>query len=222
MSGAAPLDAATQETLSAQLGIPIRQGWGMTELSPVGCTSPHETPLVHGTAGTLVASTEGMVVDDEGNSLPVGELGELVIRGPQVMLGYLGRPEATAETIRPDGFLRTGDLAYFDEGGNIYIADRLKELIKVKGYQVAPAELEGRLLEIEQVADAAVIGVPDERAGELPKAFVVKKPDVELSEEAVRAALAEKLAPYKLPDQVVFVDEIPKSASGKILRRMLK
>jgi acyl-CoA synthetase (AMP-forming)/AMP-acid ligase II len=223
MSGAAPLDAEMQQGLTSQLGLPIYQGWGMTELSPVGCTSPHVGPTAWGSAGTLCGSTEGIVIDPEsGASLPPGAEGELAIRGPQVMLGYLGREEATAETIRADGFLRTGDLASYDESGNIFISDRLKELIKVKGFQVAPAELEGRLLEIYEVEDAAVIGVPDERAGELPKAFVVKKAGVALSAEGVRAALAEKLAEYKLPDQIEFVDAIPKSASGKTLRRMLK
>lgn len=139
----------------------------------------------------------------------------------QVMKGYLGRPEATAETIRADGFLRSGDLAYYDAQGEIFLVDRLKELIKVKGLQVAPAEVEGVLLENEALADAAVIGIPDERAGQLPKAFVVKKPGVEVSAEGVLAELAQKLAPYKLPSEIVFVDAIPKSASGKILRRML-
>lgn len=221
-SGAAPLDGATQQTLSEQLGIPLLQGWGMTELSPIGTVSPYDKPTVNGSAGALVGSTEGMIVDPEtGASLPPGAEGELLIRGPQVMKGYLGRADATAETIRPDGFLRTGDLAYHDDAGNVFLVDRLKELIKVKGLQVAPAEIEGRLLEIEELADAAVIGIPDERAGQLPKAYCVKKPDAAISEEAVRERLSATLAPYKIPAQIEFIDAIPKSASGKILRRHL-
>ena len=137
------------------------------------------------------------------------------------MKGYLGREEATAETIRPDGFLRTGDVASIDEEGNVFIVDRLKELIKVKGFQVAPAEVEGSLLEIPQVADCAVIGVADERAGQVPKAFVVRKEGASITAEETVAALAKTLAPYKLPAEVVFVEAIPKSPSGKILRRML-
>ena len=151
----------------------------------------------------------------------MGELGELLIRGPQVMKGYLGRPEATAETIRDDGFLRTGDLAYYDPDGNLFLVDRLKELIKVKGFQVAPAEVEGRLLELPEVADAAVIGVPHEKTGEAPKAYVVLKENMTLSEQGVVEALKDSLAEYKLPSHVVFVESIPKSPSGKILRRML-
>ena len=138
------------------------------------------------------------------------------------MQGYLNRPDATAETIRPDGFLRTGDLARLDTDGNIFFQDRLKELIKVKGMQVAPAEVEGALLELVEVADAAVIGVDDERAGQLPKAFVVLKPGATLSADGVREGLAAKLSAFKLPQQVEFVESIPKSASGKLLRRLLK
>ena len=147
--------------------------------------------------------------------------GELLIRGPQVMKGYLNRPEATAETIRDDGFLRTGDLAYYDESCNIFLVDRLKELIKVKGFQVAPAEVEGRLLELPQVADAAVIGVNDERSGQVPKAFVVLKEGESLTSAQAVDALRETLSEFKLPGEVVFVEAIPKSPSGKILRRML-
>lgn len=150
------------------------------------------------------------------------ELGELCISGPQVMTEYLGRPDATAEIMRPDGFLRTGDLGYYNEEGYIYIVDRLKELIKVKGFQVAPAEIEGKLLEMDEVADAAVIGVPDDRAGELPKAFVVLKPEKELTVDILKSKLRENLAEFKVPDQVVFMEAIPKSASGKILRKDLR
>lgn len=138
------------------------------------------------------------------------------------MAGYLDRPQATAETIMPNGFLRTGDNAYYDEDGNVFILDRLKELIKVKGLQVAPAELEGRLLEHSEILDAAVIGVPDEQAGQRPKAFIVKKEGSTLDGEGVKSALAKTVAEYKVPAYVEFVDTIPKSPSGKILRKSLK
>ena len=183
----------------------------------------HGCEIVPGSTGYLSPNTEGIVIDAEsGESLPAGEEGELLIRGPQVMLGYLNRPDATAETIRDDGFLRTGDLASFTADGNIFLSDRLKELIKVKGLQVAPAEVEGHLLEHASIVDAAVIGIPDERSGQVPKAFVVTAPDAALSAEEVQAFLAEHLAPYKVPAEVVFLDAIPKSAAGKILRKNLK
>ena len=221
MSGAAPLDPVTQKALSSELGVPISQGWGMTELSPIGCLDDHFNP-VWGSSGTLASGTEGLIIDEEGKPLPAGEVGELLIRGPQVMQGYLGRPDATAETIRPDGFLRSGDIAYRDAENRLFFVDRLKELIKVKGFQVAPAEVEGALLKIDQVADAAVIGVPDERSGQVPKAFVVLQPNAALSADEVRAALGETLAAYKLPAVVEFVEAIPKSPSGKILRKDIR
>jgi len=226
MSGAAPLDAATQVSASKQLAPAlVFQAWGMTELSPIALVDA--TPLgggeiTPGAAGVLPPSTEGIVADPvTGEPLPPGELGELLIRGPQRMIGYLNRPDATAETIRPDGFLRTGDLAYYDDSGVVWVCDRLKELIKVKGLQVAPAELEATLLENEEILDAAVIGIPDERAGQVPKAFVVARPGAALTVEGVIEAMAKTLAPYKLPGEVIFVDSVPKSPSGKILRRML-
>ncbi|MCB0051081.1 MAG: AMP-binding protein, partial [Caldilinea sp.] len=150
----------------------------------------------------------------------VKEDGELWVRGPQVMKGYLNNPQATANTVDTDGWLHTGDIGFADEDGYFWIVDRLKELIKYKGYQVAPAELEALLLTHPAVADAAVIGVPDEEAGEVPKAFVVLKG--EATPEAIMAFVAEQVAPYKKIRAVEVIAQIPKSASGKILRRMLK
>jgi len=223
LSGAAPLDSETQAGLAKKLSTSIRQGWGMTELAPYASGNLHKgCVIMPGSAGLLAPNTEGIIVDAEtGESLPSGESGELLIRGPQVMLGYLNRPEATAETIRPDGFLRTGDLASFTPDGNIVITDRLKELIKVKGLQVAPAEIEGHLLAHDAIVDAAVIGVPDERSGQVPKAFIVTASGAELGAEAVREYLGASVAPYKVPEEVVFIEAIPKSAAGKILRKNL-
>uniref|UniRef100_A0A7S1G8A5 4-coumarate--CoA ligase n=1 Tax=Bicosoecida sp. CB-2014 TaxID=1486930 RepID=A0A7S1G8A5_9STRA len=176
-----------------------------------------------GSCGKLVPNCTAKLVDPAtGKAVGPNEEGELWVRGPNIMKEYLNNPEATAATIDADGYLHTGDIAKIDDEGFCFITDRLKELIKVKGFQVAPAELEGLLLEHEKIADAAVIGVPDERAGEAPKAFVVKKPDVELSAEDVMAFIAGKVADYKQIKYVQFRDAIPKSASGKILKRVLK
>jgi len=194
----------------------------MTETSGLVSTTPADDPAKAkpGSVGPLVPNTEGRIVDPAtGEDVAAGEVGELWARGPQVMKGYLNRPDATAETIDADGWLRTGDLCRADEDGYLYVVDRLKELIKYKGLQVAPAELEAVLLSHPKVADAAVVGSPDEEAGELPKAFVVAKGDP--TAEEVMSFVAERVAPHKKVRKVEFVEEIPKSPSGKILRRVL-
>jgi acyl-CoA synthetase (AMP-forming)/AMP-acid ligase II len=220
MSGAAPLDAGLAAEAGRRIGCRIVQGYGMTEASPVlTCASAfgEDRP---GTVGPLVGSTEGRIVDPEtGLDVVTGEPGELWARGPQVMPGYLGNDEATGATILDGGWLRTGDIASADADGWITIADRLKELIKVKGYQVAPAELEALLLTHTAIADACVIPVPDEEAGERPKAFVVARTDLDPPE--IIAWMAARCAPHKRLVSVEIVDEVPKSPSGKILRRLL-
>jgi acyl-CoA synthetase (AMP-forming)/AMP-acid ligase II len=195
----------------------------MTELSPVSHKSPiarvDEIPA--GSVGPLVPNTEARLVDPEtGEDVAEGEEGEIWIRGPQVMPGYLNNPEATAATLTEDGWLRTGDIARIDEDGNTYIVDRLKELIKYKGYQVPPAELEAVLVSHPKVRDAGVIGIPMDDGGEAPKACVVANGDLDPDE--LMAFVAERVAPYKRVREVALVDEIPKSASGKILRRLLR
>jgi acyl-CoA synthetase (AMP-forming)/AMP-acid ligase II len=173
-----------------------------------------------GSIGPAVPNTECRIVDLlTGDDVPAGEPGELCIRGPQVMKGYHNEPEATARTIDPDGWLHTGDVARVDDHGSLRIVDRVKELIKYKGYQVAPAELEGLLLTHPAIADAAVIGLADEDAGEIPKAFVV--PSGPLTPDEVTAFVAEHVAPYKKVRAVELIDEIPKTPSGKVLRRVL-
>jgi acyl-CoA synthetase (AMP-forming)/AMP-acid ligase II len=156
-----------------------------------------------------------------GEELEANQEGEICARGPQIMKGYLNNPAATEAILEPDGWLHTGDIGYFDEHGYIYIVDRLKELIKYKGMQVAPAELEALLVTHPAVSDAAVIPVPDEEAGELPKAFVVLKPDAVVTEEEILAYVATRVAPHKKIRRLEFTNQIPKSASGKILRRFL-
>jgi acyl-CoA synthetase (AMP-forming)/AMP-acid ligase II len=157
---------------------------------------------------------------ETGEDLGAGPEGELLVRGPQLMRGYRGRPDATAATIDGDGWLHTGDMATVSEDGSVRITDRLKELIKVKGYQVAPAELEGVLCGHPSVADAAVVGVPDDSAGEVPKAFVVARDGLDADE--LLAWVAERVAPHKRVRAVEVVEQIPKLPSGKILRRLLR
>lgn len=221
MSGAAPLGADLAAACRDRLGTSVYQGYGMTEASPVTHCCPKDiAPERVGSVGPVVSSTEMMIVDLEtGEPLGPGGRGEVWIRGPQVMLGYLNRPDATAQTVDEDGWLHTGDVGIADEHGYTTIVDRAKELIKYKGYQVAPAELEDLLLSHPAVQDAAVIPHPDDEAGEVPKAFIVRSGDVD--ETALHEFVAERVAPYKKIRYFEFVDEIPKSASGKILRRVL-
>jgi acyl-CoA synthetase (AMP-forming)/AMP-acid ligase II len=219
--GAAPLSAELEAAVAERLGCLVAQGYGMTETSPVTVASPSDAAQIrHGAAGQVLPNTECRVVDPAtGELLGTGAVGELCFRGPQNMLGYLGRPDETAAILRKDGWLHTGDLGYVDEDGYVYLVDRVKELIKYKGLQIAPAELEAVLLAHPAIADAAVIRVPDEEAGEVPKAFVV--PAAEISTEDVMAWVAERVASYKRVRQVEFIDAIPKAPSGKILRRVL-
>ncbi len=222
ISGAAPLGPDLTLACAARLGCEVAQGYGMTEASPVTHFSrTRGTPP--GASGELVAGTEARIVDPgTGRDAAPGAEGELWVRGPQVMVGYLNNPEATARTITPDGWLRTGDLGRVDENGNLWIVDRVKELIKVKGFQVAPAELEGLLLAHPAIADCAVIGRPDDEAGEVPVAFVVRRAEAALTEAEVQAHIAGQVAHYKALRAVHFTDLIPKSPSGKILRRVLR
>src|SRR3712207_1660243 len=221
-SGAAPLGAELARACEARLGCEVIQGYGMTEASP----ATHITAPGSGRAGAVGVCVPNMecrlvsVETGEEVSGP-GERGEIHVRGPQVMKGYLGRAEATAQTVDAEGWLHTGDVAYADEDGFFYIVDRAKELIKYKAFQVAPAELEAVLLTHGSVADAAVIPSPDDEAGEVPKAFVVVKEGHGLTEAEVLDFVAARVAPYKKVRRVEFVAQIPKSASGKILRRLL-
>src|SRR5829696_5297073 len=236
-SGAAPLDADLAQLAQDRLrkgaadGVSVAQGYGMTELSPVSHTTPEaglepagagETPK--GTVGYALPNTECRLVDPAtGEDAAPGERGELWVRGPQVMKGYLNNPQATAATLDDEGWLHTGDVAIVDDQGRYTVVDRVKELIKYKGYQVAPAELEAVLIGHPEIADAAVIGVLDKESGEeLPKAFCVRAPGSEISEEAVMEYMVTKVAPHKKVRFVEFVDAVPKSAAGKILRKDLK
>lgn len=218
-SGAAPMGPEIEAAVGTRFGADSVQGYGMTELSPISHMTAGAN-IRHGSSGQAVPSTECRIVDPETlEDLPAGLEGELWIRGPQVMKGYLNNPEATAETMAEGGWLRTGDLAEIDEDGFMFIRDRLKELIKYKGFQVAPAEVEAALCACVGVTDAAVIGRNDAEAGEVPIAFVVA-PGAD--EAQLRAHCEGCLAHYKHPVEYRFVDSVPKSASGKILRRELR
>ncbi|MCA9965142.1 MAG: AMP-binding protein [Anaerolineales bacterium] len=220
-SGAAPLGREVEEAFMNRLGTQVTQGYGMTEATAVS----HLDPLLDaydkpGSIGPAVANTDVVLVDiNSGARLGPNERGELWLRGPQVMKGYLNNPEATAHTVDADGWLHTGDIAYADDDGYFYIVDRLKELIKYKGYQVAPAELEALLLSHPAVADVCVIGKPDGEAGELPKAFVVRRGAI--TAEALLDFVAARVAPYKKVRELEFIDAVPKSPTGKLLRRVL-
>jgi acyl-CoA synthetase (AMP-forming)/AMP-acid ligase II len=236
-SGAAPLDAALAQAAQDRLrkgaaeGVSVGQGYGMTELSPVSHTTPEAGlepagagPTPKGTVGYALPNTECRLIDPAtGEDAAPGERGELWVRGPQVMKGYLNNPQATAGTLDDEGWLHTGDVAIVDDEGRYTVVDRVKELIKYKGYQVAPAELEAVLLGNPEIADAAVIGVLDKESGEeLPKAFVVRTPGSSISEDDVKAFIAERVAPHKKIRLVEFIEQVPKSAAGKILRKDLK
>jgi acyl-CoA synthetase (AMP-forming)/AMP-acid ligase II len=219
-SGAAPLGADVTEQCTRRIGCVLQQGYGLTETSPAAIIASEEHPKP-GSIGQPCANTECRVVDFEtGRDVGPGVDGELWLRGPQVMRGYLNRPDDTRAVLDPDGWFHTGDIGHADDDGDFFIVDRLKELIKYKGMQVPPAELEALLLSHPAVADAAVVPLADADAGEIPRAFVVRKGAA--TAEELMAYVASQVAPYKKVRRVEFIDAIPKSPSGKILRRLLK
>ncbi|MDE0546367.1 AMP-binding protein [Microbacterium sp. C7(2022)] len=228
-SGAAPLDGEIGGAVARRLDCEVRQGYGMTEMSPASHIIPAGADgLSLSTVGYTIPNMTCKLIDPEtGAEIDVPEAGvsapgELLCKGPNVMVGYLGNPEATAETIDEDGWLHTGDIATVSSEGAVTLIDRLKELIKYKGYQVAPAELEALLLTHDAIADAGVIAGHDDEGEEVPKAFVVLQQGRELTAEDVMAFVAERVAPHKKVRQVEFITAIPKSASGKILRKDLR
>eukprot|EP00249_Psilotum_nudum_P012013 c23531_g1_i1 orf=443-2071(-) len=222
-SGGSPLGKKTIESfLSKHPHVTkVEQAYGMTETTGIGCGLAADTPF--GSAGRLMSNTEAKVVDTEtGKCLPPNNIGELLLRGPFVMQGYLNNARATAETIDNGHWIHTGDLVYFDDSGSMFVVDRLKELIKHKGFQVPPAELEALLLTHPKIADCAVVPFQDEYAGEIPLAYIVCTSGSSLTAGEVINFVAEKVAPHKKIRKVTFVDGIPRSPSGKILRKMLK
>jgi acyl-CoA synthetase (AMP-forming)/AMP-acid ligase II len=221
-SGAAPLSAEVSEALARRFACDVVQGYGMTEASPathMTPVAPHESR--HGSVGWPLPETEVRLVSTETHSdVEPGEPGEIWVRGPQVMKGYLNRPAETRATVDEEGWLRTGDIGRVDPKGHLFVVDRVKELIKYKAWQIAPAELEALLLTHPHVRDCAVIGIPCPEAGEVPKAFIVATEDA--STDEILAFVASHVAPYKKLRAIELVERIPKSPSGKILRRVLR
>jgi acyl-CoA synthetase (AMP-forming)/AMP-acid ligase II len=221
LSGAAPLPRRTAEHAQRLCPCPVVQGYGLTEASPLTNVNPLDRSKLE-SVGPPVSDTEERIVSPEtGEDTPLGESGELLVRGPQVMHGYWNQPEATAEALTEDGWLRTGDICRFDEDGYLYVLDRKKDAITYKGYQIAPAELEEVLRQHPSVIDAAVIPKSDITGGEIPKAFVVARPGQRPTTKDVIQFVSQRVAPYKKIREVEFVWEIPKSASGEVLRRQL-
>ncbi|XP_027070947.1 4-coumarate--CoA ligase 2-like [Coffea arabica] len=228
MSGAAPMGKELEDTVRAKLPKAVLgQGYGMTEAGPLlsMCLAFAKEPfdVKSGACGTVVRNAEMKIVDPETNlSLPRNQAGEICIRGDQIMKGYLNDPEATENTIDKEGWLHTGDIGYIDDDDEIFIVDRLKELIKYKGFQVAPAELEAMLISHPCISDAAVVSMKDEAAGEVPVAFVVRANGSKISEDEIKQFISNQVIFYKRIHRVFFMDKIPKAPSGKILRKDLR
>ncbi|WP_313428400.1 fatty acid--CoA ligase family protein [Siminovitchia terrae] len=220
ISGGASMPVALLKNFEEKFDVVVSEGYGLSEASPVTCFNPLDRPRKPGSIGTSIFNVENKVMDEFGNELPIGEVGELAVRGPNVMKGYYNMPEETSETIR-EGWLYTGDLARMDEEGYFYIVDRKKDLVIVGGYNVYPREVEEVLYKHPGVLEAAVIGVPDAEQGETVKAIIVPR-DKQVDRAELHQFLAERLASYKLPKFIEFLEELPKNSTGKIMKRDLK
>jgi long-chain acyl-CoA synthetase len=223
ISGSAPIPAAALERFQNLTGCKIIEGYGLTESSPITHLTPSLGKQKFGSIGMPLPDTEARIVDMEVGTLPVpqGKMGELIIRGPQVMSGYHNRPDDTASTLR-NNWLYTGDIAYMDEDGYFYIVDRKKDMVIVGGYNVYPREVDDVLLEHPKIKEAVAVAVLHPTRGERLKAYVVPKPDVELTAAEVVAHCRKQLANYKVPRQVEFRESLPRTITGKVLRRTLR
>jgi len=221
LGGGMAVQRAVAERWKQVTGNTLVEAYGLTETSPAACINPLELPDYNGSIGLPIPSTDACIKDETGTILPVGEVGELCLRGPQVMKGYWQRPEETAKTIDPDGWLHTGDMAKMDDKGFVYIVDRKKDMILVSGFNVYPNEVEDVIAMMPEVLEVAAIGVPDEKAGEVVKVVVVKK-DPMLTEQQIKDHARANLTGYKCPRIVEFRKELPKTNVGKILRRELR
>jgi len=223
VAGGMALQSAVAERWQQLTGCVVSQGWGLTEASPVGCVTTLVGPYArfNGSVGLPVPSTELTIRDDDGRELPIGAVGEICLRGPQVMRGYWNRPDETANVMLPDGWLRTGDIGRFDELGFVYIEDRKKDMIIVSGFKVYPNEIEDVIARCSGVLEVAAVSKGDEHSGEVVALFVVRK-DPSLTEQAIKDYAHQYLTGYKRPAAIYFRDELPKTNVGKILRRSLR
>jgi len=221
LGGGMAVQKAVADRWSEVTGTPLVEAYGLTETSPAACINPMSLKEYNDSIGLPISSTDASIRGENNEALPIGEAGELCIRGPQVMKGYWERPDATADTIDSEGWLHTGDVAVMNEQGFFKIVDRLKDMILVSGFNVYPNEIEAVIAEMPEVLEVGAIGVPDEHSGEVVKVVIAKK-DQSLTEEAVLAHCKENLTGYKRPKVVQFIDELPKTNVGKILRRELR
>jgi long-chain acyl-CoA synthetase len=219
--GGMAVQQAVAERWLKVTGCPIAEGYGLSETSPVATANRTDTDKFTGTIGLPVPSTEIAILDDNGGKLPVGQVGEIAIRGPQVMAGYWNRPDETAKVMTADGFFRSGDIGVMDADGYTKIVDRKKDMILVSGFNVYPNEVEGVVASHPGVLECAVVGVPDDNSGEAVKLFVVKK-DPALTEKELMEFCKEQLTGYKKPKYIEFRADLPKTNVGKILRRELR
>jgi long-chain acyl-CoA synthetase len=221
LGGGAAIQRAVAERWKQLTGKPLIEAYGLTETSPAACINPLSLQEFNGSIGLPIPSTDVSIRDDDGKELAQGTVGELCIRGPQVMKGYWNKPEETAKTLTPDGWLKTGDMGYMDEKGFVYVTDRKKDMILVSGFNVYPNEIEGVLAMHPGVLESAAVGVHDDKSGEAVKVVVVKK-DPNLTADQIIAFCREHLAGYKVPKFVEFRSELKKSPIGKVLRRELR
>jgi len=221
IGGGMAVQSAVSKDWEEITGQSILQAYGLTETSPAAIVNPINSDQFTGSIGLPISSTEVIICDDDGNSLPIGELGEICIRGPQVMQGYWGQPEETKKVMLPDNWLKTGDIGRMDDKGFVYIEDRKKDMILVSGFNVYPNEIESVVVEMKEILEAAAIGKPSSESGESVKLFVVKK-DPKVTEEEIYKHCKKNLTAYKMPKEIEFRDDLPKTNVGKILRRALR
>ena len=222
IGGGAAIIKTVSENWKALTGMHITEGYGLSETSPLLSIVPMGRAEFTGSCGLPVSSTDIKLLDDNDKEVAIGEHGEICAKGPQVMSGYWNKPEANKEAFTEDGYFRTGDIGVFDEAGFLRIVDRKKDMINVSGFNVFPNEIEAVVTEVDGVAECACIGIPDEKSGEAVSIFVVRKPDSEVGDEAILDHCRKEMTAYKIPRKITYIDELPKSGVGKILRRQLR
>jgi long-chain acyl-CoA synthetase len=221
LGGGAAIQRVVAERWKQMTGKPLIEAYGLTETSPAACINPLSLQEFNGSIGLPIPSTDVSIRDDDGNEVPHGTVGEICIRGPQVMKGYWNQPDETAKTLTAEGWLKTGDMGYMDHSGYVFVTDRKKDMILVSGFNVYPNEIEGVLATHPGVLESAAVGIHDDKSGEAVKVVIVRK-DPNLTAEQVIAHCRQHLAPYKVPKVVEFRSELKKTPIGKVLRRELR